>query len=525
MMHRSTLKTLRQLAAAAAGAHAARIRFRDTDAADATREVDVVGLAFEDPRWLVATWSRALRSLRLLDLERIRSVRATARDAGAAPDGFEPDWFALRPLLGKGAATRLCVPAADGLLPPLVLPAGRWAPEGGACRTWIVHSCDPARVHALASSLGWDDALDSSSARLPDREGVDVASPEARILKVVSFILAQPGAVTAEQIFERFEDDYPDARDAKGRQARERMFSRDKNAIRRLGFVLAKTSEESYLIDPRSSKLPALELEPSEALAVWTAAIAALRHSDHPLRYDLESALRKLMTGWRGLPPRAGQTEELGADGGSPDGGAYLEDLAEAWLRRKRITIDYWKAARNEVETRQVDVYGWARRRGEWIFVGHCHLRDAVRIFYLSRVRKLSTPQAKEKDQPARGGKRRKKERSDDRAEYQIPADFDIRRWSRQQLWDYDVHPPKPAAVRFSGSLARIARDLVPGAKATTDAEGRKTLRLEVRNLRGLVRQALAWGPEAELIEPAEGRKQALEILAEARALGAGGRP
>ncbi len=37
--------------------------------------------------------------------------------------------------------------------------------------------------------------------------------------------------------------------------------------------------------------------------------------------------------------------------------------------------------------------------------------------------------------------------------------------------------------------------------------------RLEVRNLRGLVRQALAWGPEAEVLEPEEARATAREIL------------
>jgi len=35
-----------------------------------------------------------------------------------------------------------------------------------------------------------------------------------------------------------------------------------------------------------------------------------------------------------------------------------------------------------------------------------------------------------------------------------------------------------------------------------------------VRNLRGLVRQALAWGPEAEILEPPEGRQMAREVLA-----------
>jgi proteasome accessory factor B len=327
--------------------------------------------------------------------------------------------------------------------------------------------------------------------------------------------------VTAKQIFERFPDDYP----ANKADARERKFSRDKDAIKRLGFVLAKAGDESYLIDPRSSKLPAVELGQDEALAVWTAAVAALRHSDHPLREDLENALRKMMAGWRGLPPRAGQGDELGGDGGEPDGTEHLEDLVDAWLRRKRITIEYWSPVRNAVESRKVDVYGWARRRGEWIFVGHCHKRDAVRIFYLSRVRKLTTPQEKAKDAPQPKGRKRVKRRSDERAEYSIPSGFDIRRWSRQQIWDYEVHEPKAAAIRFSGSLERISRSLLPGAKSTVGADGKRTFRLEVRNLRGLVRQALAWGPEAELIEPPEGRAMALEILREARKLGTGGRP
>jgi proteasome accessory factor B len=342
---------------------------------------------------------------------------------------------------------------------------------------------------------------------------------------LVSFILAQPGAVTAGQIFERFSDDYGTPKTRTGKETRERMFSRDKAAIKRLGFVLAKVGEDSYLIDPRSSKLPAIELDHDEALTVWTAAVAALRHSDHPLREDLENALRKIIAGWRGLPPRAGQAAELAADGGEPSGDTLLDKLVDAWLRRKRITLEYWNAGRDEVDTRQVDVYGWARRRGEWILVGHCYKRDAVRIFYLSRVKKLTTPQAKAKDAPARGGRKAKKTRGDDRAEYSIPAGFDIQRWSRQQIWDYDVHPPMQAAIRFAGSLERISRQLLPGARSTVDSARKRTFRLEVRNLRGLVRQALAWGPEAELIEPPEGRAMALEILRETRALAAGGRP
>lgn len=102
--------------------------------------------------------------------------------------------------------------------------------------------------------------------------------------------------------------------------------------------------------------------------------------------------------------------------------------------------------------------------------------------------------------------------------DYEIPASFDIRAWSRQQPWDYLAHPPREAAVRFRGSLASVAPKLLPGAPLTTETDNARTARLTVRNLPGLVRQALAWGPEAELLEPADGRALAREMLAGLRA-------
>jgi proteasome accessory factor B len=322
-------------------------------------------------------------------------------------------------------------------------------------------------------------------------------TPESRLLRLASWLLAQGDAVTREQIYEAFPDEYRGKPDAK-----ERKFTRDKDALRRLGFPVekvelgSKDEQVGYVLDARSCALPKIELTPDEAALVWTAGVGALRFSDHPLRDDLESALRKLVIGGKGLPPRAASTEELASD--APEGHERkLERLIEAWERRKRITIDYWRAASGEVVTRDVDVYGWASRRGEWIFVGHDHLRGAVRIFYLSRVRSLKANPKRAQD-----------------PDYEVPADFDVRRWSRQQIWDYDVHPPRAATVRFRGSLARLARQLLPGASVATDVDGAHLARLEVRNLRGLVRQALAWGPEAEIVEPAEARAIARDVLA-----------
>jgi proteasome accessory factor B len=330
---------------------------------------------------------------------------------------------------------------------------------------------------------------------------------EARLLRLAAWILARAEPVTRREIFEAFPDAYGGEPDAA-----ERKLSRDKDALKRLGFNLeteelgGREEQVGYAIDARTSMLPPIDLDPEEAAAVWTAGVGALRLSLHPLRDELESSLRKLVVGVKGLPPRAAATEEL-ATPASAEAEKLLPRLVEAWERRTRLRISYWRVSSGEVIVRDVDVYGWARRRGEWIFVGFDHLRDAVRIFYLSRVRALTPVRL-----PRVEAERRK--RRGRKGDYDVPESFDIRRWSRQQIWDYAVHPPMAASVRFRGSLAGIARQLLPTSVVTTDASGARVARLAVRNLRGLVRQALAWGPDAELVEPPEARAMAREILA-----------
>lgn len=328
---------------------------------------------------------------------------------------------------------------------------------------------------------------------------------EERLLKLAAWILSQDVPLTRAEIYAAFPAHYRG--DA---LARERMFSRDKEALRSLGFNLETAEvggdeQVGYTIDAHSSTLAPLELSADESAAAWTAGLAALRLSAHPMSDELESALRKLVVGTRALPPRAAAVEDLAS--GAPGGDELLGKLVTAWEKRRRLRLGYWRVSSNEVVQREVDVYGWARRRGEWIFVGHCHLRRGVRIFYLSRVR-APVKQVTLSDEEAKARKRRGR-----KGDYDIPEAFDIRAWSRQQIRDYDVHAPVTATVRFRGSLAGIAHNLLPAADLARDGAGGKLARLDVRNLRGLVRQALAWGPEAEVTGPPEARAMAREIL------------
>lgn len=325
---------------------------------------------------------------------------------------------------------------------------------------------------------------------------------ERRLLRLAGWFLAH-GPATCEEVFEAFPKAYAGAA-----QAREKKWSRDKRDLERLGVPLRWSEDDggTYHLEPNSFYLPRQSFTAPEAAVLSTAARAALRDPDHPLRDDLEAALRKLFVGAAGLPPRATVLEGGAPPAAPPRLKRWLATVADAVEERKLLHLAYWVPARQELTERDLSPYGYAWRRGEWLLVGRCHLRHAMRVFYLRRVRALGLAAPRRKP-----------------PHFEIPADFDVRDWSRQEPWDYFAHLPREAAVRFTGSLARIAPRLVPGAKLERAADGARVARLVVRNVEGLVRQCLAWGPEAELLEPADARERVRHVLAALPAAAGGG--
>jgi proteasome accessory factor B len=504
------LDTLKTLAHATGRRRAVTITTRQPGLARGPFTASVLGFTPDAGRWLVAALLHDLGSVRVLDLARISDASAARSRPRSAPPAFDADAFSGGAYLGWGATAQrvfsLRAAPGDQAWLQALLPEG----EAGTDRSGnVLVKLAAARedvVFSLASSLGTPVAVDSDPPMPAPRATPQDDTGSVRCLRLAQWLLTQDEPASRERIYAAFPKEY-----AGNAAAKEKKFGRDKTLLRDLGFALetvelgGRAEASGYVLDARSTILPAVEFTPDEAALLWFAGTGALRLSDHPLRDELENALRKLAIGVKGMPPRAAATEELSAvtDVDATEQRRLFDTLIKGWKTRKTLTIDYWRAATGEVVQRQVDVYGWALRRGEWILVGHCHLRDAVRIFYLSRCRALKKNGVRTQD-----------------PDYQIPADFDIKRWSRQQVWDYDVHAPKPAAIRFRGSLARVARQLLPEAKLITEPGGARVARLEVRNLRGLVRQALAWGLEAELVEPTEGRAMARELLE--RVLGAG---
>ncbi|BDG08608.1 helix-turn-helix transcriptional regulator [Anaeromyxobacter paludicola] len=297
-----------------------------------------------------------------------------------------------------------------------------------------------------------------------------------------------------ERIREEFSEEYGGSDDAA-----ERKWSRDKDALREVGIPVECIKgdgelKDGYLIRPDAFRLRDLRLTSDEATTLWTAGRAALIDGN-PWRDQVATALDKLRVACRALPPSSSGLPIRHATTPRERSRQVLARLGAALKGRKRLTLDYFTAARNEVTRRDVDLYGFALRRGTWLFAGFCHLRKERRVFYVDHVREL-TVNAK---RPAEH-------------DYEIPGDFDITTYSSQQTWDYLVHAPLEAEVRLRGPLAPLAAQLLLGAAVT--ASGSESLaRLKVRNLEALVRYVLSLGPDAELVSPEAGRQRAREML------------
>ena len=329
---------------------------------------------------------------------------------------------------------------------------------------------------------------------------------EERLLRLVAWLLTQRTPVTFAEIREQFPAEYDGSF-----QAVDRKWTRDKQSLHDAGvpiqFLEADSeNDEGYLIDPRSYYLSKLDLSREQLAVLWTAGQAAARMGGYPWRDELVSALRKLQV-VAGAPdsPRP-PLPCVNHGGAGREQSRWLEQLGEAVRRRKRISLRYFVPSRGEETEREVDVYGIAWRLGVWLFVGHCHLRDAQRVFYLTRVRGL-----------------RVNPKEPSKADYETPAGFDVRAYATQQPWDYWAHAELEAEVRFRGGLAGLAGSLLPGATLEAEAPDRTLAKLRVRDLDALVRHLLSLGPEAELLRPEEGRARARAMLARLRPASEGG--
>jgi proteasome accessory factor B len=176
--------------------------------------------------------------------------------------------------------------------------------------------------------------------------------------------------------------------------AGERKFERDKKELRELGVPIEEPAEDepnTYQVRRRAYELPELPLEEDERAALALAAEALASWEGLAYRDLVEEALRKLSyaTGLAG-PAKAPSHMAVALPSRTLRKAVRknIEELTRAVEARKCVTLTY-ESSSGDGSERQVDPYGLVYSGGDWLLVGHCHLRAAPRTFRVDRISRL----------------------------------------------------------------------------------------------------------------------------------------
>jgi proteasome accessory factor B len=210
-----------------------------------------------------------------------------------------------------------------------------------------------------------------------------MAEKSERLLNLYIMLLAQTRFVSKQDIRRAHYGEYPD--NARGLEAFEKAFERDKEDLRELGVVIEVGSldsyfddEQGYRISPDTSSLPEIRFEADEAAVLG---IAARAWEQATLARATTEAMRKLAaqgveidTSRLDLVPPSLRAEEPAFDA-----------CWEATQKRRVISFDYRRPG-EEAATRRLQPWGVVRSSGRWYVVGFDLDRKAERVFRLSRV-------------------------------------------------------------------------------------------------------------------------------------------
>ena len=114
----------------------------------------------------------------------------------------------------------------------------------------------------------------------------------------------------------------------------------------------------------------------------------------------------------------------------------HVAAIQDALMERRRLRLRYYSMSRDEVSDRRVDPYHLTLYAGGFYLVGYCHLRQAVRIFAVERIRECEVLAVR----------------------FDVPEKFDVEKYLAV-AWGIIRGDIVNVKVLFARSLARYIRD------------------------------------------------------------------
>jgi predicted DNA-binding transcriptional regulator YafY len=159
----------------------------------------------------------------------------------------------------------------------------------------------------------------------------------------------------------------------------------------------------------------------------------------------------------------------------------HLPKIHQALAEHRTLRTLYYSASRDSEDQREVDPYHLTLFNGGLYLVGHCHLRDAVRIFAVERMRTVELI----------------------RARFEVPSDFNAERYL-EGAWGILRGNLVTVRVVFARGLVPYIRERLwhPSQKLRDLPDGRVEMTLLVADTLEVRRWILGFGLEAEVVTP-----------------------
>jgi predicted DNA-binding transcriptional regulator YafY len=204
--------------------------------------------------------------------------------------------------------------------------------------------------------------------------------------------------------------------------------------------------------------------------------------------YDsLESLFQKVKTT---LPPesihylkRVARTLHLGLKPYKEYGKfrEIINRVNDAALNRKTIEIVYYTMSRKKETRRRVDPYRILFFNGTFYLIGHCHMRDEVRIFALDRIRMLHQTGLS----------------------FQVPEDFSFEEFMKPSFGVFQGEPMR-VRIRFDPEVAGYVREKIwhESQEIHPQEDGSVIFEAEVAGADEIRFWIMNWGSRAVVLEP-----------------------
>ena len=178
---------------------------------------------------------------------------------------------------------------------------------------------------------------------------------------------------------------------------------------------------------------------------------------------------------------------------------AHFAAIGAAIKERKTVNLLHYAIARDSCRERLVDPYQLRYYQGAWYMIGFCHLRRAVRIFALDRIRKIKHTEST----------------------FASHMDFNQNTYLQDSFQLFKGDNDHQVKIWFSPDQARWIRERIwhPTQTIEENPDGSLILTIKTSGLFQVKRWVLSFGAQAKVLAPPGLASEVAQELASAREL------